>query len=241
MNRFLFFIAYLFFSLLFVNPSKADNSEIFNYFDRFLSKHVSSNGKVNYKEITRVNTLQIIMERIKKADFSGFSMAERKAFLINVYNLGCIYLISKHYPRIKKVTDIAGFFSNENIEIAGKYYSLDRIEKQLLMNIYKDARLHFVLNCAAQSCPPLLNKAYFPAILNHQLEEQTHKFLHDKQFGVFINSGEKTIYLSQIFQWYKSDFIDVKKFILRYRRDLKNFIHIFQIKYLYYNWNLNKL
>lgn len=64
-----------------------------------------------------------------------------------------------------------------------------------------DARIHFVLNCAANSCPPVL---FLTADnLEHSLQIATRGFLAD---GDNFSVDGKQIELSQIFNWYKRDF-----------------------------------
>ena len=94
--------------------------------------------------------------------------------------------------------------------------------------------------CGAIGCPPLINKAYFPNILEAQLETQTKIALN----GSFlkVNIKKKSVEGSEILKWYKEDFtMDGKTeidFINKYRTEIipKNF----KLTYFTYNWNLNK-
>ncbi len=94
--------------------------------------------------------------------------------------------------------------------------------------------------CGAICCPPLINKAYFPNILEAQLETQTKIALN----GSFlkVNIKKKPVEGSEILKWYKEDFtmngeteID---FINKYRTD--QILNDFKLSYFSYNWNLNK-
>lgn len=68
-----------------------------------------------------------------------------------------------------------------------------------------NAYVHFALVCASSSCPSLVREAYVPERLNEQLAEQTRRFLADPQRGLRVEG--RTLWLSKIFDWYKSDFI----------------------------------
>jgi hypothetical protein len=43
--------------------------------------------------------------------------------------------------------------------------------------VFGDARVHFALNCAARSCPPLRAGAYTAARVSAQLDEQARRYL----------------------------------------------------------------
>lgn len=64
-----------------------------------------------------------------------------------------------------------------------------------------DPRIHFVLNCAATSCPPVL----FLTVenLERTLQIATKGFLSNKEN---FRMDDDHVYLSMIFKWYKSDF-----------------------------------
>ena len=48
-----------------------------------------------------------------------------------------------------------GFFYRQRFVFGEKAYSLYAIENDKVRNTYRDARIHFVLNCGSQSCPVL--------------------------------------------------------------------------------------
>lgn len=66
-----------------------------------------------------------------------------------------------------------------------------------------DPRIHFVLNCAATSCPPVL----FLTVenLENTLQIATKGFLSNKEN---FRMDDNHVYLSMIFKWYKSDFAE---------------------------------
>jgi hypothetical protein len=100
--------------------------------------------------------------------------------------------------------------------------------------------MHFVLNCASASCPPLLNKAYTPGKLDGEMDEQTAAFLNGNPKGVSVSNDGHNAAVSKIFDWNAGDFTGaggVAGFINRYRKpplpkDVK-------ITYQDYDWSLN--
>lgn len=208
--------------------------------DAFLKKNVS-NSKVDYQAIkSNPMLLNEIIDIVAKTDFSKESVTTQKAFLINTYNLFLIKGVIAKYP-VKMPTDIGGLFDKETYTIAGKKYTLNDIENKLIRAKFNDARFHFVLVCGAIGCPPLINGAYFPETLDNQLNKQTKIALNNPSF-IKVNASTKKVEFSQIFEWYKNDFISKGKneidFINQYREDKID--TKFKVSYYTYDWTINK-
>jgi len=97
----------LFTSILSFGQSKAPYHEIWN---SLLKKHVSVQGKVNYKgfisDSVQLNKyLKNLSEN--KPDEMSWSTNEQKAYWINAYNDFTVKLITQYYP-IKSINDIGG-------------------------------------------------------------------------------------------------------------------------------------
>ena len=120
------------------------------------------------------------------------------------------------------------------IKIDQKIYSLNDIEHEILRKKYKDERIHFALNCASKSCPPLLNVAYTPDSVLAQMDKQTKAFINNPSFN---SISSKTLHISKIFEWYKVDFKNVINFIGKYSTTKIN--PQSTINYRTYDWSLN--
>lgn len=96
-----------------------------------------------------------------------------------------------------------------------------------------DPRVHFVLNCASQSCPPLpLRPLTGPAVID-EMDAATAAFLADEEVGA--SSGG----ISELFAFYQEDFDavgGVQAFIERYRPTA----NIDLGRFLAYDWALNR-
>lgn len=120
--------------------------------------------------------------------------------------------------------------------------SLDHIENEILRPVFGDPRVHFAINCASRSCPPLLSESYRRETLNEQLDAVTKAFLNDTRFNYLEGN---TLYISRIFKWFAVDFDnDPIGFFLKYAsQDLKRQLEVkketIKIKYLKYDWSLN--
>jgi hypothetical protein len=148
---------------------------------------------------------------VGQSDFNAWTLAERRAFLINAYNAHTVELILTQYPDLKSIRDLGSFFKapwkQQFFTLLGKPQTLDGVEHGLLRGAkdFDDPRIHFAVNCASIGCPALRPEAYRPADLDRQLDEQTERFLRDRSRNRF-DAGTGTLNLSSIFDWYADDF-----------------------------------
>lgn len=205
--------------------------------EQLLDQYVED-GLVDYAALKKSGVLNPIVEQIAKAETDRLSPQEREAFLINAYNMLVIHEVLLNYP-VASVMDIKSFFDAKTITVSGKRMSLNMLEKELILKAYKDPRLHFVLVCGALDCPPIIARPYRPETLDAQLNHQTRLALDDEQF---IRISPEGVELSQIFNWYATDFGGSKKevlnFINQYKTDAID--AALKVGYYEYNWSLNQ-
>lgn len=232
----------MFFAILFLCSTlmtyAQSTSDFFSKADAFLKEYIKD-GLVDYKGLhDNPIALDELVEMGEQVSVSKDKADEFQAFWINGYNLMVIKGIVDNYP-IKSPKDIDGFFDTEKRDIGGKKITLNDIENELLRGNFPDEpRFHFVLVCGALGCPSIIAAAYMPATLNRQMEEQIKKALNDPQF---IRVSENKIEVSQIFEWYASDFThdgqSVADFINTCRTEkLPDGV---KVSYYEYDWTLN--
>ena len=207
-------------------------------FDNLLKKNVSSSGKVNYKGFKNdEKTLNAYLNQLEGTPIGrDWSKNKKMAYWINAYNAYTIKLILKNYP-VAKITDLHGGkpWDVKWIKLDGRSLSLNNIENDILRPTYKDARIHFAVNCAAKSCPPLLNQAWTSSNLNSNFEKQAKAFINDSKFNVISGSNAE---VSKIFEWYAADFGDLKSYLNKYAKN--QIASGTEIKYKEYDWSLNE-
>ena len=220
--------------------SQVSDATFFDQSNEFFSKYVDVNGMVGYTDIKEnPSLLNQLYDQIGKHEVSDKSADYLKAFYTNAYNILVIKQVVERYPIDGPLT-VNGFFDKIQHNVAGEELTLNQVEKDKNLYVNKDERLHFALVCAAISCPPLANFAFYPDKINEQLEARTILALNHPEF---IRSTKKGAELSQIFNWYQDDFKDsagsgVIEYINNFR---KKQIPIDQkIVYYEYNWLLNK-
>lgn len=205
--------------------------------DKLLSKYVSADGKVNYPGFKKDPLFAQYLTSLSKSKMSDkLSANEQKAYWINVYNAYTIKLITDNFP-VKSIRDIEGAWDKKFIDIGGLKYSLNQIENEILRPRFKDARIHFGINCASISCPRLHNQAFTAANVDGLLQKLTAEFINNPSFNVIHASSPK---ISNIFEWYAADFGGVEgfaTFINQYSRIKVNPNAVFF--YMEYNWGLN--
>ncbi len=169
-----------------------------------LQRYVSANGAVNYPAWkNNVSDLQAyLLELEADPPKENWSRNDKLAYWINAYNAYTVKLILDNFP-LKSITNLSNPWDKKFITIDSKSYSLNDIEHGIIREKFKDARIHFAVNCASQSCPPLLNKAFTGTNVELLLAQQTRKFINDPRHNSIAASQ---ISISKIFDWYREDF-----------------------------------
>jgi len=154
---------------------------------------------VDYKSIYNDPlALNEVISEISNYELSQSTRQDQIAFYINAYNLMVIHSVVKFYP-IQSPMDVKGFFTDYQYRVAGELLTLNQIEFEKLFGQFHDVRYHFILNCAAKSCPTL----YAEAIRSENLEAQLVFSLLtviDRDDYVQINHRNKQVELSKIFE-----------------------------------------
>ncbi len=205
-------------------------------FNGLLAKVVSSNGTVDYAALS---TSKAALERYTKSleanpPKDSWSRNKKLAYWINAYNAYTLTLITDNYP-LQSITDLDGGkpWDRKWIKIGGQTYSLNNIENDIIRPRFNDARIHFAVNCAAKSCPPLANFAYTESNLNSKLEQMTKSFINGSSNKISANSVE----VSKIFDWYAADFGNLINFLNKYSNTKIDAGA--NVSFMEYDWSLN--
>ena len=232
-------------------------------------------GRVDYARLCASPTYAEYCQcarRLQSFDPSALgSRQERLAFWINLYNALIVDAVIQFKVK-RSVNEAPGFFWRAAYNIGGRRYCSFDIEYGLLRanashpaipgphfgsrdprRRYSleqlDPRLHFALVCAARSCPPIA--VYDAAHIDEQLDMAAHAFINHG--GVKIDHAADEVWLSQIFQWYATDFRG-RPFALGDKRPLLEFISAYladeadreymrrdklTVRFRPYDWSLN--
>jgi hypothetical protein len=160
------------------------------------------------------------------------------AFWLNCYNAGTQILLDECPGRYESPLRFVRFFRAPAVTVGGATLSLDRIENGLLRGSrskyglgylpkvfvtaferrYRlddcDPRIHFALNCGAESCPAI--RVYEPDRIDGQLDTATRQYLgttvdYDPDAGV--------VRVPRVYLWFRGDFggaAGIRAFLRRY-------------------------
>ena len=238
-------------SNLFAAPVPDSLGPDYSLFTQVLRDYVQD-GVVNYKGIKADKRFAEFIAVLMKTDPNTIARQNRLAFWINVYNAFTLKVVVDQYP-IKSIMSKTAYalgksnFQKKLVTINGVQYSLNDVENDIIRPM-GDARIHFAINCAAKSCPPLRAEAFEPGRLDAQLEEQSRNFINNPEKNSF-DFAKKEALVSKIFDWFKEDFdkyaSGVPAFISRYLppeqgKQLLAAGKAFKIKHHDYNWDLNE-
>jgi len=219
------------------NTEKVKENMSFSHqiFDDLLKKHVTSAGKVDYAGFKQDQAkLTTYLKQLENQPVeSSWSKDKKLAFYINAYNANTISLIVNNYP-VSSITDLEGGkpWDKQFVKLDGKTLTLNNIENDIIRPTFKEPRIHFAVNCAAKSCPPLLNKAWTEANIQSELEKRAKSFINNPDYNN-VSAGSAKV--SKIFEWYAVDFGNLNDYLAKYS-DVNSST---KISYLDYNWALN--
>jgi hypothetical protein len=183
--------------------------------DSFLRSYVETDAtgfnRMAYARVSPADraVLDGYLERLAMVPVLELARPEQLAFWINLYNARTIALVLDHYPvssirEIKFKLFAIGPWSEPLLEVAGRKLSLNDIEHGIIRPLWRDPRIHYVLNCAAVGCPDLRKTAYRGADIEAAMEEAARDYINDPRGVRFDGRGRLT--LSKIYLWFEEDF-----------------------------------
>lgn len=210
-------------------------------FEALLEQYVDSNGNVNYDAWHQSDAAVAGLDAYLAAvtQYSPENTPQRfpddssqMAYWIYSYNAYVIRSVVHNWP-IDSVTDLKapfeivtgmGFFYRQRFSFGGKFYSLLYVENGIIRKYFHDPRIHFVLNCASESCPPMRPVLPTGSKLEALLSESALDFVSDSQ-NVSIDHASRQVILSTIFKWFRKDFVnDLRRRGLPTKRGLLDYI-----------------
>ncbi|MEQ9547066.1 MAG: DUF547 domain-containing protein [Marinobacter sp.] len=267
------FIPYLMVFALFLPLSANADDSVFEPYQYLLTEYLTEattpdGGLVSafdYEAALAASQTQALLadQREQLAEFDIGTLkgkAESIAFWINAYNFFMVNQILTDRPGgelVGSVWDYGGrvnpfvdsVFERRSFVIGGQEFSLSEIEKNILLGKeyankgWKDARIHFAVNCASVGCPPLRQVVYTADNLEDLLTENTRRaFRTDRHL---IVDGD-TLHVTELFKWYDEDFKEVsgsRKAFIKAWADSSRADRVeatTEMAFIDYDWALNK-
>ena len=190
---------------------KIDHSAWDNWLKKYLvAPHPSGIHRVRYGSVTPEDrkALKNYLENLQKVDISTYNRAEQKAYWINLYNALTVDVVLSHYP-VSSIRDIGispGLFSRgpwdaKLLTVETETLSLNDIEHRILRPIWKDARVHYAVNCASLGCPNLQPAAYTGGNTESLLENGAREYINHSR-GIANRNGK--LQVSSIYDWFEA-------------------------------------
>ncbi|MGH8544062.1 MAG: DUF547 domain-containing protein, partial [Vicinamibacteria bacterium] len=196
------------------------------------------------------------LDAIAKVDLGNLAAPAIEALFINAYNAYTVRTVLDEVSEdgafaIESIRDIENVFTRERHLVGGFTLSLDNMEHNVLRPLFRDPRLHFAVNCASISCPPLPPDAFEGGTVEEQLEAATRNALGSSDF---VSVEDEALLLTRILDWYGTDFVNpeyrgseksLPAFVARYAaEDVARWIaargDAVEVRFRDYDWRLNR-
>lgn len=184
--------------------------------------------------------LEALVAAIGDAHPDGWPRDARLAFYLNAYNVLVVNAVIERWP-VESVQRVDGFFDRIRHRVAGTERTLNQLESDVIRRGFHEPRIHFALNCASVSCPPLMGP-YTGRELEPMLMRQSREFV---RASTRIDRASGRVTVSRIFEWYADDFggeAGVRRFLAaRLDREDAAFVRdpSHALTYAEYDWALN--
>lgn len=197
-------------------PSASSSGEPdYSAWNSLLNRYYDPARGMDYRNLKAKDgaTLGALRARMARVNVGSLSPKQQLANWINLYNINVVGIVADHYP-VDSIRDIStdpiirlNVFKKDHVPLGGVLISLDEIENKWIREGFKDARIHFAINCAAKSCPPIRTEAYVGARIDAQLDDQARRFLNGPQGVKVRKKGDKvTVATTRLMDWFKTDF-----------------------------------
>lgn len=246
-----------------VSDIKAGKPFSYEDYATTLAEHVDEEGLVDYEALQQdreaLDRFNATLAAVPADIYEGWSESEKIAFLVNAYNSFTLQAIIDQKPIKSSIRNITGVWEITKYEIAGDKKTLNNIEHDVLRKDFNEPRIHAALVCAAMSCPILRTEPYTGEKLDAQLEDQVKIWLADPETGFKIDRENNQVFLSKIFDWFGEDWEasyaaedkfsgnDKERAVLNFISNYvgpedKSYLEKgdYEVKYLNYDWGLNK-
>ncbi len=188
----------------------------YSEYDRLTRKYVNAQGLVNYSGLkSELPALKTFIDQISAVSPESHSQlfpdgGEQLRYWMTAYNAWVLYIAASEYPSKSSLWNFVGLFRNRDIKLGGKALGLEDLEHKIIRKRYKEPRIHFYINCAATSCPPLWQGAIPQGKTWDVLNQSAKRFINDPR-NVKFDPATKKLQLSKIFDWFKDDFLTYLK------------------------------
>lgn len=198
----------LFFTAVLLSVSSHAAEPDYRLWQELLSRHYDPARGMDYKGLkANKAALDRLRQQMAAVDPASLSRPGQLAYWINLYNVSVVGVVVDNYP-VESIRDIStdpivrlNVFKKPYVRVKGGTMSLDDVEHKKIREPFKDPRIHFAINCAAESCPPIRPEPYVGARIHQQLDDQARRFL-----DATVRVEGDAVHVSKIMDWFEDDF-----------------------------------
>lgn len=182
------------------------------FLKRFVRRGADGVNRVAYAEVGADgrNRLKAHIAGLAALPIGRYRRAEQFAFWVNLYNALTVDVVLDHYP-VRSIRDIdtspglftSGPWRKKLIRVGRTDLSLDDIEHRILRPIWREPRVHYVLNCASLGCPDLPRDALTATNADAVMERAARAYINHPR-GVRLVGGK--LFVSRVYRWFADDF-----------------------------------
>jgi len=182
-------------------------------------RRTNSDGAVQmaYRDVAQADrrALNRYIEALGATPVSTLNKQEQMAYWVNLYNAVTIQVVLEHYPvnSIRRIEFGRSFvpsflvddgpWGEELVTVEGIPLSLDNIEHRILRPLFREARIHYVLNRAAIGSPDLMAEPLNSRRLNSQFNAAARTYVNSRR-GVQVDGNRAGV--SSVYTWFREDF-----------------------------------
>jgi Protein of unknown function, DUF547 len=238
-------------------PAGAAAPPDYSTWSSLLSKYYDPAQGMNYKALKANDkkTLDDLRRQMGTVDVQSLSRQDQLAYWINLYNINVVGVVVDNYP-VESIRDLStdpiirlNVFKKPSVQTKKGAISLNDVENEKVREGFKDPRIHFAINCAAKSCPPIRTEPYEGAKINDQLDDQVRKFLNGPHGARLAkDGGELVVHVTKIMDWFSDDFNKwaggpvafLKRYVSNDKRKMMDAAgNQIDLKFDDYDWKLN--
>lgn len=192
-----------------------DHSLWGEFLERYLVvSHPSGINRVAYDEVDSRGRelINSYIRLLTSHSPDSLSRREQLPYWINLYNALTIRLILEHLP-LESIRDIDDPWDTTVVTIDGVDLTLNDIEHRIIRPIWRDTRIHFLVNCASIGCPNLQPEPLAADSYERVANRAAREYIAHPRGARFDDSR---LILSSIFNWYAGDFGETRDSLLAY-------------------------
>jgi hypothetical protein len=243
-------------AMLFASAIHAQPADLTQW-NRILSAYYNPAKGFDYKSLKARDAaaLQNVRQQLGRVNVARLNRKQQLAHWINVYNVNTVATIVENYP-VESIRDIStdpiirlNVFKKERVPVGSAKLSLNDVENEKIREGFKDPRIHFAINCAAKSCPPIRTSAFTGENLDAQLDEMSRSFLNGPHGARFKkDGGTLVITTTKIMDWFSDDFDKwsggkaafIRKYVSPDKQRMIDQAKEIEFEFDDYDWSLNE-